>query len=193
MSYGSRRCTPTTSCRNEERHPGACRATAAGRGGTSGGARVEVVEQGRDRVLGVGLVGEGDGVADLVGEQLDRTGFGARTPRLRDLVLTAGLGVDDDLTDVDRVDAVDQRLMGLGDDREPVVLQTLDGAIGSLVTKAPPVADAVDAQAEDVGPRLLGHGRVVDPDRRDAVLDVGEVLGADGVRGLGVLRVRCHG
>ncbi|WP_420174781.1 ABC transporter [Luteococcus sp. OSA5] len=32
--------------------------------------------------------------------------------------------------------------------RQRVVMQTLDGAIGSLVTKAPPVAEAVDAQAE---------------------------------------------
>ncbi|MGO4956096.1 ABC transporter [Luteococcus sp. Sow4_B9] len=32
--------------------------------------------------------------------------------------------------------------------RQRVVMQTLDGAIGSLVAKAPPVADAVEAQAE---------------------------------------------
>lgn len=67
--------------------------------------------------------------------------------------------------------------------RQRVVLQTLDGAIGALVTKAPPVADAVEAQAEalatlrdDVAKSYQEAVRQVSVQSADGTLLRGEVL-----------------
>lgn len=67
--------------------------------------------------------------------------------------------------------------------RQRVVLQTLDGAIGALVTKAPPVATAVEAQAEaleslrsDAAKSYQEAVRQVSVQSADGTLMRGEVL-----------------
>ncbi len=59
------------------------------------------------------------------GDEVDGGGLRPGPPRVRRGLAGVGVGVEDDLGQVEPVDAVDQRLVGLADDGEPVALQAL--------------------------------------------------------------------
>ena len=80
-----------------------------------------VVAQGGDRVAGVL-----DRVADGLGDQRRRARDGLRPPVVVHRLARLGVDVEDHLAEVDGGDAVDQHLVGLGEDREPALLQPLD-------------------------------------------------------------------
>ena len=59
-------------------------------------------------------------------EQLDVVRRWGRTPGVDDRPDVTGLGGDEEVADVEGVDAVDEGLVGLGDDGEAAVLEALD-------------------------------------------------------------------
>jgi hypothetical protein len=65
-------------------------------------------------------------VGDRVGHELQRTGLGLRHPEVLDVRARRRRDVQHDLADLERRDAVDHGLVGLGDDRGLVLLQALD-------------------------------------------------------------------
>ena len=130
-----------------------------------------------------GLRGAGD-LVDRPGDELHRRRLAQRAPGVLRHVPRLRACIQDDLPDVDGGDPVDHRVVGLGEDGEPVVLEALDEV--HLPQRAGPVQrpahDPRDQVVElVVGTRarqrraahVVGHVEVlvVDPDR------VGEVAG----------------
>ena len=73
-------------------------------------------------------------------EQLGGRRLGPGVPRRDDAVAAGGVAVDEHAADVDAVDAVDEAVVALGDDREPVVGEALDEV--DLPERAGPVERA---------------------------------------------------
>ena len=91
--------------------------------------------------------------ADRLGEgsddELETARLGPRPPRGEDAVAGGGVAVDQDVADVDRADAVDEAVVGLGDDREAVLGQTFDEV------DLPERARAVQRPGLDAGDELF--------------------------------------
>ena len=78
------------------------------------------------RRVGEHLLGTPERVGDGGGDQLGEARLAGRAPGVQRRLTAVGVVVEHDLAEVDRVDAVDQRLVHLGDHGEAVALEALD-------------------------------------------------------------------